>query len=65
MHKRMLNRNILYVADTRSKVKQIDIGSLTAFNSALLVDGTTERNTWLKELLLSDVEPHPIDETKE
>lgn len=65
MHKRMLNRNILYVADTRSKIKQIDIGSLTAFNSALLVDGTTERNTWLKELLLSDVEPHPIDETKE
>ena len=65
MHKRMLNRNILYVADTRSKVKQIDIGSLTTFNSALLVDGTTERNTWLKELLLSDVEPHPIDETKE
>ena len=53
------------MADTRSKVKQIDIGSLTTFNSALLVDGTTERNTWLKELLLSDVEPHPIDEIKE
>ena len=65
MHKRLLNRYILFVADTRSKVKQIDIGSLTSFNSALLVDGTTERNTWLKELLLSDVEPHPIDETKE
>lgn len=53
-HERMLNRNLLYVADTRSKKMQIDIGDMGAYNKALLIDGNKERNTWLKELLLED-----------
>lgn len=51
-HKRMLNRNLLYVADTRSKVMQIDIGSRAIYDTALLIDGNAERSTWLKELLM-------------
>jgi len=50
-HKRMLNRNLLYVADTRSKIMQIDIGDMGTYNDALLIDGNLERDTWLKELL--------------
>ena len=51
-HKRMLNRNLLYVADTRSKIMQIDIGDIGTYNDALLIDGNKERYTWLKELML-------------
>lgn len=51
-HKRMLNRNLLYVADTRSKIMQIDIGDMTTYNDALLIDGNAERDTWLKELMI-------------
>lgn len=50
-HKRMLNRNLLYVADTRSKILQIDIGDMGTYEDALLIDGNSERLTWLKELL--------------
>lgn len=50
-HKKMLNRNLLYVADTRAKTLQIDIGSRETYENALLIDGNAERSTWLKELL--------------
>ena len=50
-HKRMLNRNLLYVADTRSKIMQIDIGDMGTYNDALLIDGNLERDTWLKDLM--------------
>ena len=50
-HKRMLNRNLLYVADTRSKIMQIDIGDIGTYNDALLIDGNKERYTFLRELL--------------
>ena len=50
-HTKMLSKNLLYVADTRAKKKVIDIGSVSAFNNALLVDEDEQRNTWLKELL--------------
>ena len=50
-HAKMLNRNLLYVADTRSKKFQIDIGDVDTYNKALLIDGNEERNTWLLELL--------------
>lgn len=52
IHKRMLNRNLLYVADTRAKILHIDIGDINTFNDALLIDGNELRNTWLKDLLL-------------
>lgn len=50
-HKKMLNRNLLYVADTRSKIMQIDIGDMATYNNALLIDGNAERDTWLKDLM--------------
>lgn len=53
-HKKMLNRNLLYVADTRSKIMQIDIGDMSTYNNALLIDGNKERDTWLKELLINN-----------
>lgn len=52
IHRRMLNRNLLYVADTRAKVLHIDIGDIKTFNEALLIDGNELRNTWLREMLL-------------
>jgi exodeoxyribonuclease V alpha subunit len=48
---RLMSKNLLYVADTRSKKKQIDIGSVKAYKDALLVDNVSERNTWLLDLL--------------
>lgn len=54
MHKKMLNRNLLYVADTRSRQLQIDIGDMQTYIEALMVDGNEERKTWLKELLLDE-----------
>ena len=50
-HTKMLNRNLLYVADTRSKKFQIDIGDADTYNKAILIDGNEQRNTWLIELL--------------
>lgn len=50
-HSRMLNKNLLYVADTRGKKMTIDIGNTKSFNNALLIDGTQIRSTWLKEIL--------------
>lgn len=51
MHERMLNRNLLYVGVTRSKIKQIDIGDVNAFNNAVLRDGNEERDTYLLDML--------------
>ena len=50
---RLMSKNLLYVADTRSKKKQIDIGSVKAYKDALLVDNVEERNTWLLDLLVA------------
>ena len=55
IHKRMLNRNLLYVADTRAKILHIDIGDINTFNDALLIDGNELRSTWLKDLLLDNL----------
>lgn len=55
-HSRMLNKNLLYVADTRSELMHIDIGEMSAFTAALLVDGNDERDTWLLELLKEERE---------
>jgi ATP-dependent exoDNAse (exonuclease V) alpha subunit len=51
--KRVMNRNLLYVGDTRAKELQIDVGDLTTFKSALGVDEVLARNTWTKDLLVS------------
>jgi ATP-dependent exoDNAse (exonuclease V) alpha subunit len=48
-----MNRNLLYVGDTRAKELQIDVGDLTTFKSALGVDEVLARNTWTQDLLVS------------
>lgn len=53
-HSRMLTRNLEYVATTRSKEIHVDIGDMSAFENALLVEEMNERSTWLKDLLLKE-----------
>ncbi|MBQ0089069.1 MAG: AAA family ATPase, partial [Prevotellaceae bacterium] len=50
-HKRMLNRNILYVATTRATTELIEIGSAPTINEAIKIEETQLRDTWLRELL--------------
>jgi exodeoxyribonuclease V alpha subunit len=48
---RLLNRNLLYVANSRAKVKHINIGQVKAYKDALQIDGVEIRHTWLLDLL--------------
>ena len=48
---RLLNRNLLYVGQTRGKKEQFDIGSIEAMKNALSIDGVERRDTWLYDLL--------------
>lgn len=48
---RLLNKNLLYVANSRAKVKHINIGQIKAYQDALKIDGVNIRNTWLLDLL--------------
>lgn len=48
---RLLNRNLLYVGQTRGKKEQFDIGSTEAMKNALSIDGVERRDTWLYDLL--------------
>lgn len=50
-HTKLLSKQLLYVADTRMKEYQCDIGDRDTFEKSLLVDVIASRNTWLKELL--------------
>ena len=50
-HTKLMNRNLIYVADTRAKVKQVDIGETEVVRLALLKDGVEMRNTWELDLL--------------
>ena len=48
---RLLNKNLLYVANSRARKKHINIGSVKAYKDALKIDGVEIRNTWLLDLL--------------
>lgn len=50
-HKRMLTRNLLYVATSRAKERLIEIGSPETINEAIKVVETEERDTYLAEML--------------
>jgi len=50
-HARMLNRNMLYVANTRSSGKHIEIRDLNTVNEAIKHAGHFERETFLNALL--------------
>ena len=54
LHSRMYTRNLLYVADTRAKIKHVDIGSVKAFKEGIKIDGNKQRDTFLKELLIEE-----------
>ena len=50
--KRMLSKELIYVADTRCKKSHIDIGQQDAFLYALSHSDNQHRYTWLKEMLI-------------
>ena len=50
-HKRMLCKELIYVAETRLRKKQIDIGNLDAMLSGIAVSENAIRHTWEKELI--------------
>lgn len=51
-HRRMLTRNLLYVANTRATYKHIEIGSPETIASALVIEENKNRKTKLCELLM-------------
>ena len=50
---RLLNKNLLYVANSRARTKHINIGQIKAYQNALKIDGVEIRNTWLLDLLIA------------
>lgn len=50
-HERMLNRALIYVANSRARKQLIEIADYTVLNNALKIVITNQRNTFLKELL--------------
>lgn len=50
-HKKMLTRNLLYVAFSRAQKQLITIVEDDVINDALQIQENKERNTWLKDLL--------------
>lgn len=53
-HSRMLTRNLCYMSLTRAKEMLVQIGDIEAINHALTINETTERETWLYDLLLEE-----------
>ena len=53
-HARMLNRNLEYVAMTRSIEKLVVIGDIRAVEYGLNIEATNNRKTFLKEMLEND-----------
>lgn len=50
-HSKMLTRNLLYVANSRAKIAHIEIGDVGAINDALKIEESSNRRTFLKEML--------------
>ena len=51
MHRKMLTRNLLYVADTRAQEELIEIGQDDYIEEALDTVEQNDRDTWLKDLM--------------
>lgn len=51
MHRKMLTRNLLYVADTRAQEELIEIGQDVYIEEALDAVEQNDRDTWLKDLM--------------
>ena len=54
-HKRLLSRNLCYVAMTRSRDKLVVISDTDVLRDALEVQEETTRDTWLKDMLKENV----------
>ena len=52
MHRKMLTRNLLYVADTRAQEELIEIGQDVYIEEALDTVEQNDRDTWLKDLMV-------------
>ena len=67
MHRKMLTRNLLYVADTRAQEELIEIGQNIYIEEALGVVEQNDRDTWLKDLMAewkSENNQNSIEEEK-
>ena len=53
-HKRMINRNLLYVGFTRAQEHLTVIGNKEAIEDGMEVEETAIRETWLKDMLKGD-----------
>ena len=53
-HKRMINRNLLYVGFTRAQEHLTVIGNKEAIEDGMKVEETAIRNTWLGDMLKGD-----------
>ena len=53
-HKKLLTKNLLYVADTRAKNYLVEIGDKATINHALSISETQNRKTWLYDLLIKE-----------
>ena len=51
IHRKMLTRNLLYVADTRAQEELIEIGQDVYIEEALDTVEQNDRDTWLKDLM--------------
>lgn len=51
-HGHMLSRNLLYTAMTRAQERLVVIGDVTAIEHGLSIQEETQRNTWLKEMMI-------------
>ena len=56
MHRKMLTRNLLYVADTRAQEELIEIGQDVYIEEALDAVEQNDRDTWLKDLMAEYVQ---------
>lgn len=56
MHRKMLTRNLLYVADTRAQEELIEIGQDDYIEEALNTVEQNDRDTWLKDLMAEYVQ---------
>lgn len=56
IHNKMLSRELLYVADSRSCGKHIELGDISTINKAIQIVNNNKRDTWLKDLLLKENE---------
>lgn len=50
-HNKLLNKNLLYVANTRAKELLVEVGDVKTINNAIKVEATDCRETFLYELL--------------